>query len=81
MPDLDPPPVTRRTSAAPDDMQVSQDAADFLAIHGKDGDEIWAGLKPIFENMPQGRPDLMRHWEAVAARIEEMALAQQKPKN
>jgi hypothetical protein len=64
-----------------DDMQVSQDAADFLAIHGTDSVELWTELKSIFTNMPPGRIDLMLHWEAVADRIQEMAAAQQKPRN
>jgi hypothetical protein len=54
------------------DMQVSQDAADFLAFYGSTPDSIHKGLHYVFSTMPAGRQDLMKHWERVAARLGEM---------
>ena len=55
-----------------DDMQVSQDAADFLALYGTDVERIRSGFNFVSATMPAGRDDLAKHWERVAARVGEM---------
>jgi hypothetical protein len=58
-----------------DELKVSQDAADFLVFYGSDPVEISKGFLYVFSTMPRGRVDLRQHWEAVAARVQEMVSA------
>lgn len=64
-----------------DDMRVSKDAADFLTFYGRDVDEIHKGLFYVFSTMPPNRPELMKNWERVAARIGEIITTGRKRPN